>query len=77
MKEKGKPIPNNVRRFWKNDTVLDKSDGLKYLVRKIAAQRGTLYLTRYTEAREVADMKASEGLLTVSGAALARLRVCD
>ncbi|MBW7998361.1 MAG: hypothetical protein FVQ81_17675 [Candidatus Glassbacteria bacterium] len=77
MASKGQPAPGHVRRFWKNDTVIDESDGKRYLVRQIVAQGGTLFLTPYTDAREVRDMKKADGLRKVSGKGLARLRVTD
>ncbi len=76
MPQKGKKLPQGVLRFYKGDTVLDIRDGRHYLVRQIKAQSsGMLVLTPVTEAREVRDMNAAEGLRTVSGKALLQLKL--
>lgn len=72
MKEKHSRPPEGVRRFWKGDTIKNCQDNSLYLVRQIKAQGGgMLVMTPATEAREVRDMKASDGLKKISGKGLA------
>lgn len=71
MKEKNSRPPEGVCRFWKGDTVRNCQDNSMHLVRQIIAQGGgMLVMTPATEAREVRDMKASDGLKKISGKGL-------
>lgn len=66
----------NVVRIFKGDTVEDTKDGNVFILRQIKAENfGKLYLVPITESREVRDMTSVQGLRTVSGSSIARLRI--
>lgn len=66
----------NIVRLFKGDTVEDTKDSQKFVIRQIRAQSdGLLMLVPITEAREVRDMTSRQGLRTVSGASIARLKL--
>ena len=66
----------NVIKMFKGDTVEDTKDNQKFVIRQIKAQSdGLLMLVPITEAREVRDLSSSQGLRTVSGASIARLKL--
>jgi CRISPR-associated endonuclease Csn1 len=63
-----------TRRFFKSDTVIDSKDTNALVVRQIkAVGGGTLILTPVYESRPVRELKAIDGLKTVTGSALQRL----
>lgn len=75
MRQKHQKGTEGVARFHKNDTVRNDIDSRVYLIRQIKARSGgLLVLTPLTEAREVREMNAAEGLRTLSGKALLKLR---
>ncbi len=67
---------SNTTRLFKGDTIEDTKDNKVFVLRQIKAQNnGKLFLVPVTEAREVSEMTKDQGLRTVSGAAIARLRL--
>ena len=72
---KHQPVPPSTLRLFKGDSVSDTSTGRQYVIRQIRAQAGgLLVMTPIVDAREVRHMSAAEGLKTVSGRGLAKLR---
>ena len=67
---------SNTTRFFKGDTIEDTLDNKVFVLRQIKAQnQGTLFLVPVTEAREVREMTSQQGLRTVTGSAIARLKL--
>lgn len=72
------PVPRHVRRFCKGDTVTDRKDGARLVVKQIkAVGGGKLILAPVFETRPVRELKASDGLRVVTGASLNRLVFAD
>ena len=66
---------NGETIFFKGDTVIDTTTKKTYLIRQIRAQAGgLLVMTPAVDAREVRDMSAVEGLKTISGKGLLKIR---
>jgi len=76
LRQKNQPIPPNTKRFFKGDTVEDTKDGKHFIIKQMKAQNGGLFvLVPITETREVRDMASKDGLRTISGPALSRVKL--